>query len=81
MDSLTSHHGFTVVTVYSLSGPEVGLKYALKCRKCSFIYNYAMFGKKNTVGERFYAWPRDLVEVSDVTYCEREIFEIFCSLR
>ena len=40
--SLVKHHDPTTVTVYTLAGPEVALKQALKCKGCSFIYNYSM---------------------------------------
>ena len=80
-DSLISHHDSTVVTVYSLSGPEIGVKHALKCRNCNYIYHYSAYGRKTSIGEKLYNQPRDLVEVSDVIYCERELYELFCSLR
>lgn len=79
--SLVKHHDPTTVTVYTLAGPEVAMKQALKCKGCSFIYNYSMYGKKLTEGERYYSTERDLLEVSDTSYCERELFEFFCSLR
>ena len=79
--SLVKHHDPTTVTVYTLAGPEVAMKQALKCKGCSFIYNYSMYGKKLTEGERYYSTERDLLEVSDTSYCERELFEVFCSLR
>ena len=71
----------TVVTVYSLSGPEIGVKHALKCRNCNYIYHYSAYGRKTSTGEKLYNQPRDLVEVSDVIYCERELYELLCSLR
>ena len=80
-DSLTSHHSSTKVTIYTLSGPEIGVKQALKCGKCSYIYNYSTYGRKTSVGEKLYVHPRELVEVSDMTYCGRELYELFCSLR
>jgi len=79
--ALVSHHAATVVTIFTLTGPELGLKYALRCSKCSYIFHYAKYGRKTTVGERFYAEPREVIEVSDVTYCERDLYEMFCSLR
>ncbi len=49
-DSLISHHDSTVVTVYSLSGPEIGVKHALKCRNCNYIYHYSAYGRKTSIG-------------------------------
>ncbi len=79
--SLTKNHDPITVTVYTLSGPEVALKHTLKCRACSFIYNYSTYGRKSDEGERYYDSCRDLIEVSDTTYCERQLYEFFCSLR
>ncbi len=80
--SLTKNHDpITVITVYTLSGPEVALKHTLKCRACSFIYNYSTYGRKTTEGVPYYDSDRDLIEVSDATYCERQLYEFFCSLR
>ena len=67
--SLVRHHDPTTVTVYTLAGPEVALKQALKCKGCSYIYNYSMYGKKLTEGEHYYSTERDLLEVSDTSYC------------
>lgn len=79
--SLTKHHDPITVTIYTVTGPEIAQKQALKCKSCSFIYNYSMYGKKLTEGEHYYAEERDFIEVSDTTYCERELYELFCSLK
>lgn len=79
--SLVINHAPTTVSVYTLGGPEVGLKYSLKCRSCCYIYNYSMYGKKKSIGEMYYKSARELVEVSDTTYCERELFQFYSSLR
>ncbi len=80
-DALIKHHDPITVTIYMLLGPEVARKHTLKCKGCSFIYNYSTYGRKMTEGERYYASDRDVIEVSDTTYCERPLYEFFCSLR
>ena len=74
-------HDPTTPTLYTLTGPEIAQKQALKCKSCSFIYNYSMHGKKLTEREHYYAEEHNFIEVSDTTYCERELYEFFCSLR
>jgi hypothetical protein len=79
--SLVKHHDPITVTVYTLAGPEITLKQTLKCKGCSFIYNYSMYGKKLTEGEYYYSNEQPLLEVSDTSYYERALSEFFCSLR
>lgn len=79
--SLVGHHGPTLVSVYTLSGPEIAHKYTLRCTSCDYIYNYSMYGRKTSVGEKYYALPRPLIEVSDTTFCDRQVFQLFCCLR
>lgn len=71
--SLVKHHNPITVTVYTLAGPEIALKQTLKCKGCVFIYNYSMYGKKLTEGEYYYSNEQPLLEVSDTSYCEREL--------
>ena len=78
---LAPNHKPTTVTVFTLTGPEVAQKYSLKCCSCQCIYNYSMYGNKFKGGERYYDMPRELIEVSDNIYCERTLYEFFCSLR
>ena len=79
--SLYSPHPPIQATVFTLSGPVPATKISLRCKGCSTIYNYNKYGKKNTEGERLYDCQRDLVEVTDVVYCSREMYSLFCSLR
>lgn len=79
--SLMKNHEPTVVTVFTLGGPVVAHKFTLRCARCSTIYNYSMFGKKRTDGECYYSHRRNLIEISDSVYCERELYNLFCSLR
>lgn len=79
---LYRHHPPTAVTVFTLSGPNPGTKINLKCRGCSTIYNYSMYGQKSVNGEQFYEGsPRQYIEVTDEVYCERSLFELYCLLR
>lgn len=79
--TLIANHKPTIVTVYTLTGPEVAEKYSLKCMSCQCIYNYSMFGNKFKEGERYYNEPRELIDISDTVFCERSLYEFFCSLR
>lgn len=79
--SLIKNHNPTFVTVFTLSGPIVGQKFTLRCSGCSTIYNYSQFGKKHTDGECYYSCRRDLIEISDTIYAERELYNFFNSLR
>ncbi len=79
--SLYRHHPPTTVTIFTMEGPVAATKVNLKCRCCGTIYNYAMYGKKKSEGERFYEVERELVEVTHVAYCKRNIQSLFCRLR
>ena len=79
--SLSIHHAPVNVTIFSTTGPLPGCKVALKCSTCSVIYNYCKYGNKLKEGERFYNDSRELVEVSDVVYCERQMSGLFNSLK
>ena len=80
--SLSRHHPLVTVTVFTLAdGPTPATKCCLKCSSCATIYNYAKYGKKATEGERYYKEPRQYVEVSDVVYCERQLFQLYGLLR
>ena len=80
--SLSRHHPLVTVTVFTLAnGPIPATKCCLKCSSCATIYNYAKYGKKTTEGECYYKEPRQYVEVSDVVYCERQLFQLYGLLR
>ena len=68
-------------TIFTLQGPKTAKKQLLKCAKCSTIYGYSMYGHKTSEGERYYTNQRLFVEVSDTTFCDRHLFELFCNLR
>ena len=78
---LVVHNRPVKVIVYTLRGPVRSTKVSLRCNKCLRNYNNTMFGRKNSVGEQFYAQERPLVEVSDTVFVERSMHELFCSLR
>ena len=78
-ESLSSHHDPVVSTVYTLNaGQEPAFKHPLRCRNCSWIYGYSMYGRKQHDGVRF---QRDLIEITDVVFCDRKLYELFCCLR
>ena len=80
--SLSRHHLLVTVAIFTLlSGSTPATKCCLKCNACSTIYNYAKYGKKLTEGEQYYTEPRQYVEVSDAVYCDRQLFDLYCSLR
>lgn len=80
-DSLYIHHHPVNVTVFTMSGPILACKVSLRCKACNTMYNYCKYGNKMKSGERMYDQPRDLVEVSDVVYCERMVADFFISLK
>ena len=80
--ALSRPHPPVVVTVSTLlSGPLPALKCCLRYNKCGTIYNYNMYGKKKQGGEEYYDVERKYVEISDVAYCERQLYTIYCFLR
>lgn len=79
--SLLPHHSAINVVVFTLNGPCAATKLSLRCTSCSMVYNYCMHGHKRGEGEILYGSMRPLVEVSDAMYVERNLYELFCSLR
>lgn len=79
--SLHAHHNPSPVTLYFLDGPKAAMKIALRCRSCDTIYNYSKYGRKTSIGERFYGEKREFVEVSDTVFCSRRMHEMFCNLK
>ena len=80
-NSLERHHPPTTVTLFTFDGPVPATKVCLKCKSCSTIYNYSMYGKKKTEGERYYDTPREFIEMSDVAYCDTTLYRLYCLLR
>ena len=79
--ALSRPHPPVAVTIFTLlSGPLPALKCCLRC-KCGTIYNYNMYGKKKQGGEEYYDVERKYMEISDVAYCERQLYTIYCFLR
>lgn len=79
--SLYQHHPPITVSLFTFEGPQPATKISLKCRGCSTIYNYNMFGNKKSEGERFYDAAREYVEISDVAYCSQELLQMYTLLR
>lgn len=79
--ALSIHHAPVNITVFTIAGPLPGSKLALKCSGCSLIYNYSKYGNIHGMGERFYDRSRELIEVSDVVYCERQLSNLFTYLK
>ena len=78
--SLVIHHSEVDAVVWDVEGPIPATKVSLKCKHCATIYNYSKYGNKTTGGERFYEQERPLIEVSDVTFCSRKLYSLYCSL-
>ena len=80
---LIKHHDPITATVFTISGPEPASKQLLKCGRCACIYGYSMYGYKTRAheGERYYDTQRQLIEVSDNVFCDRNLFNLFCNLR
>ena len=79
--SLSRPHPPIHATIFTLNGPLPALKCSLRCNKCATVYNYSMYGRKKQGGERYYDKQRKYVEVSDLVYCERQLFSLYCLLR
>ena len=77
---LAAYTESTNVTVFTLSGPRPASKITLKCCKCNTNYGYSKFGNKSS-GERYYEEERPFVEASDVVFLDRDIYQLFASLR
>lgn len=80
-EALYQHHPPTTVSIFTLEGPKPGTKICLKCKECSTIYNYRSYGKKKSGGEQFYSEDKEFIEVSDVTYCDRRMLQMYSLLR
>ena len=78
-DPLVKYHECDV-RVYATTGLKHARKCTLRCIKCSLLYNYSMYGNKHCRGFQFYAEERDLIEVSDTLYFERDLLNLQCSL-
>ncbi len=63
------------------SGLKTAKKFTLRCKKCSILFTYAMYGNKEATGFQFYHREMEYIEVSDTTlYFERRVLERQCSL-
>ncbi len=81
MTSLSPRHAPVNVAVFTIHGPFAATKVSLRCLSCMMVYNYSMHGNKQGEGEMLYPTERPLVEVTDSKYVERNVYELFCSLR
>ena len=67
--ALSRPHPPITATIFTVNcGPLPALKCSLRCSKCGTVY------KNKQRGEQYYHESRKYVEVSDVVYCERELF-------
>lgn len=79
---LSIHNDPVNVTIFTLKGPVPSIKVTLRCHHCMTKYNYSMWGSKQSEGEQFYLdEKRPLIEVSDTVYVERNIYQLFSTLR
>ncbi len=78
---LSKRNDVTNVTVYDINGGRPASKLGLKCNECGTSYNYSMFGKKKTTGEKYYSCEREYVEASDVVLVDRHLHHLFASLK
>ena len=78
---LVDQHKPIAVTIFGLTGPRKATKLSLRCSTCNTVYNYSQYGRRHTIGERWYEQRREYIEVSDTVYCERLLHELFCNLR
>ncbi|KAJ7361955.1 hypothetical protein OS493_014603 [Desmophyllum pertusum] len=76
---LALHNKRCDVTVHSLRGKAVGLKFSLRCEHCRINYNYDRYGD-NTRGWSLYTECRPFVEASDVCFIERKLLDFQCAL-
>ena len=80
LGSLGVHHSEVDAVLWDICGPIPATKVSLKCKNCATIYNYSKYGNKTADGERFYEDERPLIEVSNVTFCSRKLYSLYCSL-
>lgn len=78
LQRLTLHNKPIPVTVFTLNGPEPGVKLSLRCRKCEIAYNYNKYGSSSK-GFQYYENQRKLVEASDVVYLESTLADLFAA--
>lgn len=76
---LVQNHSCSVV-VYTMNGILHTEKVTLRCTGCRLYYNYDKWGNKRNCGFLFYSSMRELVEVNDATYFQRQLLEFQCSL-
>ena len=80
---LTMHNRPSKATLFTLKGPVPCSKVTLECRDCSARYGIAKFTHGNDLGSRFY--PQEfaiyVIEVSNVTYMDLELYGWIPSLR
>ena len=81
LGSLGVHHSEVDAVLWDVCGPIPATKVSLKCKYRATVCNYSKYGNKTTGGERFYEQERSLTEASDVTFCSRELYNLYCSLR
>ena len=74
------HHKEVDATVFDINGPLPATKVSLRCTKCSTNYNYSKYGRCSNEGEKFYEKDRELIEVTDVAFCSRQLSKTFVAL-
>ena len=80
---LTMHNKPSKATLFTLEGPVPCTKVTLECRDCSVHYGITKFFRSCELGSRFYPneFPIDVIEVSNVTYINRKLYDWMPSLR
>ena len=80
---LTMHNKPSKATLFTLEGPVPCTKITLECRDCSVRYGIAKFFRSCEPGSRFYPneYSIDVIEVSNVTYINRKLYDLIPSLR
>jgi hypothetical protein len=80
---LTTHNKPSKATLFTREGPVPCTKIILECRDCSVRYGIAKFFRSGDMGSHFYPnkFPIDVIEVSNVTYINRKLYDWIPSLR
>ncbi|CAB3985930.1 Hypothetical predicted protein [Paramuricea clavata] len=76
--NLTVRNNPSKAKLFTLEGPIPCTKITLECRRCSHVYDICNY--TDTSGTHFYVEPADIVEISDVTFMEMNLYKWFPAL-